>query len=668
MHVKHDRDDQLSAFALNVSKRVLLALACLLFAAGPAAAATYYVTTGGSDTNAGTQAAPWRTLAKANATLVAGDVCVIAAGTYSEPISPLNSGTSYRPGGMITYVGSLSAPDTRRVESLALSDQEYVSVKGVEITTQADLMLSGSHDSLSYCIISASGANYPKIQGGGDNVMSNCVVNSNRFAVVALGATVAGTDVDYVVHVERDTIRNCTFNLVTQTGDTGLITYFRSVANTIVDSTRFTITTSPGAPGGSFIRIFYCEGMTFKDCRWDLSESSGVDKAGWFALRDSTHNMTFLRDTFNLTATGAGTVAFIPSCHGNEQAGALLLGEDAQTRNTYSYCVWKVLGTLAYPGAVYYSDGCMEQTFDHCTFITDQGGALYFNALVRNLRIDHCTFYSRAPGAYAVVDNQEVNSTGGIYEVPWTGTNSITNSIISSFQSTGWTRAAMNLRYGASNVVSNNNLFYTPRGTGYSIDYTAGWYSAPGNGTPWNSLTGQDGNSIYGDPRFTSTSSVANFDPRLLSTSPAIGRASDGSDIGAFPFATGSADQTPPGVVSNLAASTVGSTNVTLGWTAPGDDGMSGVLTTYDLRWSNQPITVENFSSATPMAVQPAPVTGGTAQTYVVLSLTPGTTYSFALRAADEAGNWSGMSNVVIATTPATDQIRPGPINDLQAP
>jgi hypothetical protein len=666
MHVKHDREAQPSALALTVPKRVLLALACLSFAAGPAAAATYYVTTAGIDTNAGTQAAPWRTLAKANATLVAGDVCRIAAGTYSDPISPVNSGTSYRPGGMITYVGSIANPAGVAVPSLVLGNP-YVSVKGVTITTTADAMLSGTRDSLSYCIITAAGADYPRISGGSDNVMSNCVVNSNRFAVTSAGTTVPGTDVDYVVHVERDTIRNCTFNLVTQTGDTGLITYFRSVVNTVVDSTRFNITTSPGAPGGSFIRIFYCEGMTFKDCRWDLNESSGVDKAGWFALRDSTHNMTFLRDTFNLTATGAGTVAFIPSCHGNEQTGALLLGEDAQTLNTYSYCVWKVLGTLAYTGAVYYSDGCMEQTFDHCTFITDQGAALYFNALVRNLRIDHCTFYSRAPGAYAVVDNQEVNSTGGIYQVPWTGTNTVTNNLIASFQSTGWTREAMNLRYGVgSNLASDHNLFFTPRGADYSIGAAPGWYSAPGNGTPWNLLTGQDGSSLFGDPKLANTSSAASFDPRLLSTSPAIGGAADGSDIGAIPFATGGGDQTPPAAVTDLGAVQASNDYALLRWTAPGDNGSTGTVAAYDLRYSTQPITTANFAAAIQAPTAPAILPAGSAQSYAMTGLTAATTYHFALKARDAAGNWSAISNVLTVTTTATDQLAPARIGDFR--
>ncbi|MHC4294918.1 MAG: right-handed parallel beta-helix repeat-containing protein, partial [Planctomycetota bacterium] len=55
---------------------------------------TYYISPSGSDSNLGTFAAPWATIAKANATLVAGDTVLIHAGSYSDQIRPNNSGTS----------------------------------------------------------------------------------------------------------------------------------------------------------------------------------------------------------------------------------------------------------------------------------------------------------------------------------------------------------------------------------------------------------------------------------------------------------------------------------------------------------------------------------------------------------------------------------------------
>jgi hypothetical protein len=62
---------------------------------------TYYVSTSGSDLNAGTSAsAPWKTIAKANAAVQAGDTVVLSGNFVKEAIAPRNSGTATAP---ITY-------------------------------------------------------------------------------------------------------------------------------------------------------------------------------------------------------------------------------------------------------------------------------------------------------------------------------------------------------------------------------------------------------------------------------------------------------------------------------------------------------------------------------------------------------------------------------------
>lgn len=92
---------------------------------------------------------------------------------------------------------------------------------------------------------------------------------------------------------------------------------------------------------------------------------------------------------------------------------------------------------------------------------------------------------------------------------------------------------------------------------------------------------------------------------------------------------------------------------------------MTGTATLYDLRWSATPFTPATFASATPVSPQPPTISGGLTQTYAKLGLSPGTTYYFALRARDEAGNWSGVSNVLSATTLSLDSIPPATITDL---
>src|ERR1700710_2991899 len=56
----------------------------IVAAAGSASAASaYYVSPTGSDSAAGTQAAPWKTIAHAQSVVAAGDTVYFRAGTYS---------------------------------------------------------------------------------------------------------------------------------------------------------------------------------------------------------------------------------------------------------------------------------------------------------------------------------------------------------------------------------------------------------------------------------------------------------------------------------------------------------------------------------------------------------------------------------------------------------
>jgi formylglycine-generating enzyme required for sulfatase activity len=127
------------------------------------------------------------------------------------------------------------------------------------------------------------------------------------------------------------------------------------------------------------------------------------------------------------------------------------------------------------------------------------------------------------------------------------------------------------------------------------------------------------------------------------------------------------ADLVAPATVTDLHVGSVGSTAVLLQWTAPGDDGATGTIDHYDLRRSSEPITEENFESATP-AGSPAPVPGGSQQAFDVTGLAPSTSYYFALKAVDASGNWSALSQPnAHATTEDPDEIRPARIEDLAA-
>src|SRR5439155_25801822 len=96
-----------------------------------------YVSTNGSDSNPGTQAAPWRTMTKAVATMTAGQTTCVMNGTYTEDIVRFNnSGT---PGNPIT----LKAQNSRQAILASLAPNScqpafnvhgsYITIEGIRV-------------------------------------------------------------------------------------------------------------------------------------------------------------------------------------------------------------------------------------------------------------------------------------------------------------------------------------------------------------------------------------------------------------------------------------------------------------------------------------------------------------------------------------------------------
>jgi hypothetical protein len=97
-----------------------------------------------------------------------------------------------------------------------------------------------------------------------------------------------------------------------------------------------------------------------------------------------------------------------------------------------------------------------------------------------------------------------------------------------------------------------------------------------------------------------------------------------------------------------------------LHWTATGDDGSVGRATRYDVRRSQSPLTTANFYLGDTVGGVPLPATAGTSQACPVILPVAGQTFYFALRAVDERGNWSLISNVASYTAPVVDVAEPG--------
>jgi len=109
----------------------------------------------------------------------------------------------------------------------------------------------------------------------------------------------------------------------------------------------------------------------------------------------------------------------------------------------------------------------------------------------------------------------------------------------------------------------------------------------------------------------------------------------------------------PPGQITDLSAA-AGRGNIKLAWTAPSEQG--GTVSTYDIRMCQCASGSFSWTTATGQS-GPTPGAPGNTECDVISGLDDGTTYSFAVKSQDAAGNWSAMSNVASATTRTTGSL-----------
>ena len=122
----------------------------------------------------------------------------------------------------------------------------------------------------------------------------------------------------------------------------------------------------------------------------------------------------------------------------------------------------------------------------------------------------------------------------------------------------------------------------------------------------------------------------------------------------AAPIAPAAPDPTPPSVPTNLTATVLNATQINLGWTASTDN---VAVTGYQVERC-QGVGCTNF------ALVGAPVVAAFSDT----GLAPSTSYTYRVRAADAAGNFSGHSNAASGTTPfAPDTTAPTAPTGLSA-
>ncbi len=152
-------------------------LVLLIFSAptDAVAATTYYVdrnNSQASDSNAGSQSQPWKTIGKAASAMVAGDTAIVVAGTYNEKVTTARSGAA---GSRITF----KANGTVATRTFNVS-HNYVTIDGFEMTGANDgfmMTWSGSFGELLNNTIHDTGASWGIVRGDGDNL----AIRGNRY-------------------------------------------------------------------------------------------------------------------------------------------------------------------------------------------------------------------------------------------------------------------------------------------------------------------------------------------------------------------------------------------------------------------------------------------------------------------------------------------------------
>lgn len=119
------------------------------------------------------------------------------------------------------------------------------------------------------------------------------------------------------------------------------------------------------------------------------------------------------------------------------------------------------------------------------------------------------------------------------------------------------------------------------------------------------------------------------------------GRGFDGQD--------NNADNIAPSAITDLTVTGITPNAIGLRWTVSGDDNDSGTAVGYCLKYSIQGLTPDLWDSATLVISLPVPGPSGTTDSTIVTGLLEDSTYYFAIKVVDEIGNWSGLSNVVMA-------------------
>ena len=637
----------------------------LLLSASPASAVTKFISPSGSGT-ACTAGSPC-SMTQANNTAVAGDIVSMAAGTYATAPDPVNSGSSGNP---IEYRGDPTNASAVVVPYTTNSGDNYIWFRYFSIITgngagmrlngqftgwrlagmiiRGDCFLTGFNQSaMESCTVlppivgGALAHNYFTLGGGacpvgGGGATTGSVFRQNNMYFRAEAGHQYCTSADPIFKIWGATVKNMTW-----------------------ERNRVKIVFGPGADDSK--RGAYVAGMIHclsVDSRWDFIDSTAAPSAAKtiFRHRDVFNHNVSLRDSM-FTVNCVGSV-FMSTDGGPVDCQQVCpegcCGRDSLGFNRYEAGFYKLDGAPGMNFQLGFNDDTLRYNViiknGNATDTNGGGAAIRVGSLDGAAVIEHNTIANFSTNDYGALDHSSD---------PWDATaNLLVRDNIFYRNRTSSSGASYAGRYKLQTgkpYTINRNLYAYFAGPNFSIYEQHGCPSCTGaaqvSPTTFAGSTGQEANGRYGSPLFQD-STFASFDYALRTGSIAIGNGTGGTNIGAWQGAIGP----PTDVIAPAAVTTLGYTlpvvggnnfSVTLLWYTVGDDDLTGIAASYDLRWSTSPITSGNFASATQVTGMPVTQVAGTLQMAGAINLPLNQNVYFAIRATDEVGNVGGISNVI---------------------
>jgi Protein of unknown function (DUF1565) len=444
----------------------------------------YFVSTSGSDTNAGTQSAPWRHINYAASKAQPGDTVNVQAGTYNEIVTIPNSGNSTL--GYISFVGQSGAIVDGTGLSVGSSGQtglfslegahSYIVIEGFEIRNFSSSQKGKVPVGIDF---EGSGSNIEFLNNHIHNIsqtLSSC--NSANALGVAVYGTNGSTAISNLTLLGNEIDHNITGCSENVSFD-GNVQYFVEAQNNVHNANNICI-----------------DDIGFEG----VSPNSATDQA---------------RDGWVVQNTMSGCTSTSNPVYHNQ------VGADG-----------------------YYCDGCTRvivernliNASDLSEMASEHSGHLSSYVIFRNNIIYNSLYVGLSIGGYS----KNVGGTDHCVIV----NNSLWNDGTSSNSGLG----EFQIQYYATNNTVENNIFdgYTRTSNYLVYDYTSSepspaaldyndfYNSASATGSLWDwqgksitgfsaykSASGRDSHSVFADPLFVNiTTSPYNFD--LSSGSPAI--------------------------------------------------------------------------------------------------------------------------------------------------